>query len=162
MDKKMMDCLQEAEKVLVGIGEDFANEEDAEIRDRAYRRLAQMLEGKDYFLVSLDKNGVPEEMGFDGERIAAPFAGTEEETKPAWDAYQKWLSMTLNRRLLVLELGVGFAYPGILRFPFEKVVYFNQKAQMIRVHGKLFQVSGEIAERMEGIACCPAEWLLKE
>lgn len=66
---------------------------------------------------------------------------------PQWDRYMKWLQGTMNRRLCVLELGVGMEYPGIIRWPFEKAAYFNQKAVFIRVHDKLYQLPEDIAER---------------
>ncbi len=73
---------------------------------------------------------------------------TEHTVRPSrWAAYMKWLQGTLNRRLLVLELGVGLQYPGIIRFPFEKTVYFNQKASLIRVHDRLFQLPAELSGR---------------
>ena len=44
-----------------------------------------------------------------------------------WGHYRKWLQGTLNRRLFVLELGVGMRFPSVVRWPFEKVAFFNQK-----------------------------------
>lgn len=66
---------------------------------------------------------------------------------PQWNIYKKWLEGTLNKKLCVLELGVSFSMPSVIRFPFEKIVFFNQKSAMIRVNEKFFQLSSEIAER---------------
>ena len=52
----------------------------------------------------------------------------------------KWLQGTLHKKLVILELGAGMKYPDILRFPFERMVYFNKKAELIRVHDKLYQL----------------------
>lgn len=71
----------------------------------------------------------------------------EDAYLPAWGAYTKWLSGTLHRRLCVLELGVGFAYPSVIRFPFEKTVYYNRKAILYRIHSKFPQIPEEIGDR---------------
>lgn len=76
-----------------------------------------------------------------------------------WNVYTKWLQGTVNRKLCVLELGAGMNYPGIVRFPFEKTVYYNQKAFLYRVHPRLYQIGGEIADRSRGIAENPVDFL---
>lgn len=68
-----------------------------------------------------------------------------------WNLYTKWLQGTLNKDLCVLELGVGMKYPTVIRWPFEKVTFLNQKAEMFRVHSRLYQISEEISERAYGI-----------
>lgn len=76
-----------------------------------------------------------------------------------WNVYTKWLQGTVNRRLCILELGAGMSYPGIIRFPFEKMVYYNQKANLYRVHPRLYQLGEEIADRSAGIATNPVDFL---
>lgn len=76
-----------------------------------------------------------------------------------WNVYTKWLQGTVNKRLCVLELGAGMNYPGIIRFPFEKMVYYNQKAFLYRVHPRLYQLGEEIADRGVGIAKNPVDFL---
>lgn len=76
-----------------------------------------------------------------------------------WNAYTKWLQGTVNKKLCVLELGAGMVYPGIIRFPFEKVVYYNKKAFLYRVHPQLYQLGEEIGGRGEGIAQNPVDFL---
>lgn len=66
---------------------------------------------------------------------------------PKWSDYQNWLSGTLSEDLLILELGVGLEYPTVIRFPFEKIAFINNKAYMIRVHEKLFQLPGHIVKK---------------
>ena len=41
-----------------------------------------------------------------------------------WSVYTKWLQTTLNRKLLILELGVGMQYPSVIRWPFEKIAFY--------------------------------------
>lgn len=76
-----------------------------------------------------------------------------------WQAYTGWLQGTLNRRLVVLELGVGMQFPGVIRWPFEKIAFFNQKANFYRVNEKLYQLTEEIAEKGTAIAENAVDWL---
>lgn len=90
-------------------------------------------------------------------------AGTyiEEGYLPRWEAYKKWQTGTLNRALVILELGEGFKTPTVMRWPFEKIAFFNQKARFFRVHESLFQIPREAGERAEGIACNSVEFIRK-
>ena len=71
----------------------------------------------------------------------------EEGYLPAWNLYMRWLQGTMNRKVCLLELGAGLDFPSVFRFPFEKMVYFNQKATCYRVHHALYQLAAEMAER---------------
>lgn len=71
----------------------------------------------------------------------------EEGYLPMWKRYQLWLTTTLNKELVVLELGEGFRTPTVIRWPFEKTVFFNKKAWMFRVNKEVCQIPREIAER---------------
>lgn len=90
---------------------------------------------------------------------ASPYI--EEGYLPQWDRYLRWLSGTFNKDLLILELGVGFSKPGVLRFPFEKTAFFNQKSILVRVNGTLAQITEELAERAESIAEPSVAWIQK-
>lgn len=85
----------------------------------------------------------------------------EEGYLPQWQKYTRWLTMTINRELLVLELGEGFQTPTVIRWPFEKTVYFNRKAHVYRVHESLSQVTQEIGERAWAVAENSVEWVGK-
>ncbi len=76
-----------------------------------------------------------------------------------WECYRKWLQGTLNRRLLVLELGAGLHFPSVIRWPFEKIVYFHHKAVLIRVHETLCQLAEELAGKGHGISKNAIAWL---
>lgn len=76
----------------------------------------------------------------------------EEGYLPQWNAYTKWLSETLNKRLIILELGVGFLTPTVIRWPFEKTVSLNKKAYLYRIHGKFAQLPQEITDRAESVS----------
>jgi NAD-dependent SIR2 family protein deacetylase len=78
-----------------------------------------------------------------------------------WNVYQSWLQRTLNKKLLILELGVGLEYPQVIRFPFEKIAFYNQKSYFIRVHHSLPQIVKEIKVRSIGIRQNGIEFLIK-
>ena len=75
----------------------------------------------------------------------------EEGYLPRWKAYKKWQTGTLNRRLVILELGEGFKTPTVMRWPFEKIGFFNQKSVFYRIHETFFQIPKETGERAAGI-----------
>ncbi|MDO4268065.1 MAG: hypothetical protein Q4C73_06290 [Eubacteriales bacterium] len=83
----------------------------------------------------------------------------EEGCLPQWERYTRWLAGTMNREIEVLELGAGFSNPGLIRLPFEKLVYFNRKARLKRVHGALFQVPAELEGRAEGVKAFSPRWV---
>lgn len=84
----------------------------------------------------------------------------EEGYLPNWEKYTKWLQFTLNRKLCILELGVGMNLPNVIRWPFEKVGFFNQKATFFRINETLYQTTQDLGDRgisIEGNAvdfCC--------
>lgn len=84
----------------------------------------------------------------------------EEGYLPGWNSYTKWLASTLNKELVILELGEGFLTPTVIRWPFEKTVYFNRKSYLYRVNQSFSQISDEIKERAEGIAKNSVAWVL--
>lgn len=84
----------------------------------------------------------------------------EEGYLPQWNQYMKWLQGTVNKRLCVLELGVGMKYPTVIRWPFEKVVFFNQKSNIFRVHSKLYQLTEEISDRGYKVEKKPIDFLI--
>ena len=81
---------------------------------------------------------------------------------PDWSQYNKWLQSTINKRLCILELGVGFKYPTVIRWPFEKIIYFNKKAELYRIHDSLFQVSQEIKDKCFPIEENPIDYLINK
>lgn len=188
----------------------------------AYDRLAELLDGKNYFIVSLCADDLIYGSKLDPARIVTPCGGfyamqcgkecvTDQEplvtdqnvmgallesiddccgdineidfpvcaecTKPLWfnritspdykeegylsqwQLYTKWLQGTLNKELCILELGVGMQFPQVIRFPFEKVGFFNQKAYFYRIHSRLYQLTEELKGRGTGIAQNPVDFL---
>ena len=89
------------------------------------------------------------------------FAGQYDEQgyRKQWEVYTKWLQGSLNRRLLVLELGEGMRFPTVIRWPFEKIAYFNKKAIFVRVNEALYQLTEELSEKGLGISKNAIAWL---
>lgn len=153
--EELKEEVREANLVLVGIGEEITGELGC-----FYRGMAALLDKKDYFIVTLkDRTGL-EKAGLVPEQITAPFS--EGENQESWERYLHWLSFTLNQKLCVLELGVGFQNPNVIRFPFEKTCYFNRKSRYIRVNETFPQLSEEIAERGVSIKKNPADFITEE
>ena len=107
-----------------------------------------------------------------GEDICCPHCGkplvmnkigngkySEEGYLSQWQLYTKWLQHTLNKKLLIIELGVEMKYPSVIRWPFEKTCYINAKAKFFRVNDYLYHMTEEIKERGIGIKEDPVEFL---
>ena len=50
------------------------------------------------------------------------------------EKYESFLTNNENKNLVLLEIGVGFNTPGIIRFPFEQMTYNNLKTTLIRIN----------------------------
>ena len=192
MLEQIRQSIEQAQMVLVGIGTEFAVKEEVqedpfftelaktaqtdpaaaallafhksqkkvggcekEQVQKAYEVLADLLKDKNYFVISLCEDGLLEQAGLKENRILTPAKEGEEETDSgvyptdSWETYTKWLQGTLNRNL-------------VIRFPFEKVAYFNQKSCLYRVHSHLYQMTEEIKERGYSVPMHPVTLLLEE
>lgn len=78
-----------------------------------------------------------------------------------WMAYRNWLQRTINQNLCIVELGVGMKYPTIIRWPFEKIAFCNNKASFIRVHSFLYQLSEELHGKGISIEADPIKFILE-
>lgn len=185
----------------------------------AYQKLREILEDKNYFIVSLSSDDLIRDIGFKEERITLPCGGYEmmqcskncrgklfsvdeelwkricgwiedripldelEEPKcpdcgaslvmnqygepeynedgylESWKWYTKWLQGTVNRKLCILELGVGMELPSVIRWPFEKMCFYNRKSVFWRVHSSLYQLSEEISTRGISVRKDPVTFL---
>lgn len=191
---------------------------------KAYDKISELLEGKNYFIVSLCMDDLIYDSKLNAERIVAPCGGyralqcgkecvtdqemlvtdktvldeilasidqcegdinnidfpvcaecckmlwfnqlgtpeyKEEGYLEQWQLYTKWLQGTLNKNICIIELGAGLQFPQIIRFPFEKVAFYNQKAKFFRVHSKLYQLTEELKDKGISIKENPVDYLLK-
>ena len=141
-----------AAKILIGIGGEWKKSKREDICE-AYDLLAKCLEGRDYFIVTTNTDAEIFRSRLDASRITAP-CGNE-----TWMAYTRWLTGTVNRPLLVLELGEGFKTPTVIRWPFEKTVRFNKKSCFYRVNAKFAQLAEETDERSVSVAENSVDWV---
>lgn len=116
---------------------------------------------------------VSEQMIIEGKAIYCPHCGkevvfnqvtcdkyNESGYMAQWVAYRNWLQRTINRKVCIIELGVGMKYPTIIRWPFEKIAFCNQKASFVRVHRTLYQLSEELHGKGNSIEADPIKFLL--
>lgn len=50
------------------------------------------------------------------------------------EKYEDFLSKSKDKNVVLLEIGVGFNTPGIIRFPFEQMTANNLKTTLIRIN----------------------------
>ena len=86
----------------------------------------------------------------------------EEGYLPRWKDYMKWQTGTINRSLVILELGEGFATPTVMRWPFEKIIYFNRKSRLYRINESFYQLPKEAEERGVSVHENSVCWMLEK
>ena len=143
----LIDDIKSADYVLFGLGKEIYSSDDTEIYDNLKKLFASM-EHVNYFIVSTDKAGTIRNCGLNERRIVCPVnENNAEEEEKQWDFYNKWLSSSLAKKLVIVELGEDFPNPNVIRWPFERIVMINQKAKMYRVHSTFYQIPKEIGDR---------------
>lgn len=50
------------------------------------------------------------------------------------EKYEDFLSRSKGKNVVLLEIGVGFNTPGIIRFPFERMAAISEKTTLIRIN----------------------------
>ena len=151
--------LGDAERVLIGLGAEWKVKEAdrEELVMNAKESLHELVDGKDYFVISTMSLEELNRLGFESAHTVAPLDVSL--TEEPWNGYTDWLSRTLNKKLVILELGEGFMHPSIMRWPFEKTVAINNKAYMFRVHKTFYQISDEIAEKATAVKADSVEFV---
>ncbi len=214
---EVMEKIKEAQKVLIGIGKEWAlRDDEKDIRfchltdpsqadlKAAYEALYDLIKEKDYYIVTTLTDGAVYEMPFDKNRIVAPCGNIhwrqcskactkdiweesevpddvcphckapltgntikaetyiEEGYLPRWKDYMKWQTGTINRSLVILELLEGFATPTVMRWPFEKIIYFNRKSRLYRINESFYQLPKEAEERGVSVHENSVRWMLEK
>lgn len=85
----------------------------------------------------------------------------EEGYLPKFAEYKKWLQTSINKKLCILEFGVGLLHPGVIRFAFDKMAYYNMKSEFYRIHESLYQHTAENHERGISISMNALELMQK-
>lgn len=65
--------------------------------------------------------------------------------------FAAYLSEAIHQKLVLLELGVGFNTPTIIRFPFERLVREHENIQLIRLNLEQAIVPEDLGDRVIGI-----------
>lgn len=191
--EQIVEEIKSCDKLLIGIGEEWIAKGNEDIQ-LLYDKLQDLIQDKDYFIVTTVTDGEIRKSSLVQSRIVAPCGNVtwrqcsksckkdiwepgeipddicphcgqpltgntieaedyiEEGYLPQWNAYTKWLSGTLNKRLLLLELGVGFKTPTVIRWPFEKTATVNKKAHLYRIHGNFAQLSEAVKGKGKSIS----------
>ena len=143
LNDDVKDRIESSDVILLGIGEEF-NIDDAEKKISAYQSLFELIKNKNYFVISLNKDNEDLENIFGEKYTVCPMNDISDEK---WNAYLKWLSCTLNHRLLVMELGVSLNNPNVIRWPFERCVMINNSAVICRVNATLPQLPEQLSDK---------------
>ncbi len=142
-----VDTLKSSEELLIKIKKWLESTRDIDCDDQSAKDLLE--KGLELF-----KHFTCEKCGADiGYNLLDSNKYLEDGYLEQWQLYMKWLQGTLNKKLVVIEAGAGMKLPSVIRWPFEKTVFYNQKASMVRIHQKYYQVNEEIAERAYGCEC---------
>lgn len=78
-----------------------------------------------------------------------------------WQNYKNFLQGSMNRPICLLELGVGFRFPQVVRLPFERAAFYNKNSHFIRIHQKFPQIPEELADRGISLGKNALDWLLE-
>ncbi len=134
--------------ILFGFGTELFKQKNEDIND-VLDKLAEYLNHKNCFIISSIKEDTLRKSGLNQKRIVCPYlAETDKETEDKqWELYNKWLSGTLAKKLLVIELGENFNNPNLIKWPFERVVMINDKARFYRIHSMFYQIPPEIKDK---------------
>lgn len=68
----------------------------------------------------------------------------------AWKRYRSFVARYAAGKLGLLEIGVGFNTPGIIRYPFERMALANPKAALIRINSEEAWLPPKLAYRSVG------------
>ena len=129
--------------ILLGLGDEALNNNDGNLIDML-NKFGELLDKNNYFIISSTKHNYLGESTINPKRMVCPYINEDEKQ---WDFYNKWLSSSLAKKLVIVELGEDFSNPNVIRWPFERIVMINQKAKMYRVHSTFYQIPKEIGDR---------------
>lgn len=67
------------------------------------------------------------------------------------EKYEEFLDNAKNKKVVLLEFGVGFNTPGIIRFPFEQMIYQNINWNLVRFNKDNISTFLDIQDRTIGV-----------
>ena len=75
----------------------------------------------------------------------------DENWHAAEERFSRFLSECVNGKTVLLELGVGFNTPTIIRFPFEKLTRQHENISLVRLSRSKAMVPADLGSRTVGI-----------
>ena len=77
-------------------------------------------------------------------------------------ALNKWINNTVDKRLVVLDIGTGSNTPGVVRWPAENIIMQHRSGTLIRINlydsevpkeiqNKSISINDDISEFMRGV-----------
>ena len=146
--------IEDAQYVLIGIGSGLIKKNATKEQNEQYtailNAMAKKFEKNNYFILYSGTSDVVRNSSLNEKRLSCPMIETENEEKQ-WDFYNKWISSSLSKKIVIIEIAEGFNNPNVIRWPFEKITMINDKARMYRVNSTFYQVPKEIAEKAAAI-----------
>ena len=76
-------------------------------------------------------------------------------------AYEQFIRACTDKNTVLLELGVGYNTPVLIRYPFEKITAGYPKSHLIRINNSCAKVPDEIQGRSLSICCDLKEALVQ-
>ena len=61
-----------------------------------------------------------------------------------YNAYKNFINSNIDKKLVLIELGVGFNTPSIIRFPFERLAYEYENVTLIRINDRYTDITYEL------------------
>lgn len=83
----------------------------------------------------------------------------EKPYEPQHERFMPWLQDTVGRRLCIIELGVGFNTPSVIRWPLQSITKQHSTATLLRVNQDHPQVPDEIAEKSLSFGVNAKDWI---
>lgn len=106
---------------------------------KLYSELYKVIKNKNYFIITTNVDGQFEKAGFEKEKIF--------EVQGDYSLLQCFLDRLKDKNVVLLEIGVGFNTPGIIRFPFEQMTYNDLNTTLIRINKDYPMIMLEISNK---------------
>lgn len=152
MYKEIKSKINESDMVLICLGQEAALDVDNEELFEIMNKLAEELDHHNYFIVATMKNDILRSSKLNQKRIVYPYKVEQSQLEEKqWDLYNKWLSATLAKKLVMIEIGEGFLNPNVVRWPFERITMINNTAFLYRINSEFSQIPSEIHNKAESI-----------
>ncbi|MGN0317794.1 MAG: hypothetical protein ACI4E1_07690 [Lachnospira sp.] len=142
--------IKEYDFVLFGIGKEFfVDEAGVMLQNENVTELINVFMAHvNYFIISTTEYDYFRKSQLNQKRISCPFCRDNAQLEDKqWELYNKWLSGTMGRKLLIIELGENFDKPNVIKWPFERITMINNSAKLYRINSRFYQVPPEISDK---------------